>query len=118
MKGWLLGLGISWRFCGLLKLKFHSEVVFVCVFGNYFHYKDSVSEGKGFGRGLSVRAALGSGSVVCCDHLLFAYLQTFHICGASRGEEMGGRRRKSREIQKKAYLFSEMAVIFCPLASI
>lgn len=93
MKGWLLVLGISWRFCGLLKLKFHSEVVFVCFFGNYFHYGDSVLEGKGFGRGLSVRAVLSSGSVICCDHLLLAYLQTFHICGVSRGEEMGSRRR-------------------------
>lgn len=94
MKGWLLVLGISWRCCGLLKLKFHSGVVFVCFFSNYFHYGDSVSEGKEFGRGLSVHAVLGSGSVICCDHLVFAYLQTFHICGVSGGEEMGGRRRK------------------------
>lgn len=92
--GWrdgLLVLGISWRCCGLLKLKFHSEVVFVCFFGNYFHYGDSVSEWKGFGRGLSVRAVLSSGSVIFCDRLLSAYLKAFHIRGVSKGEWMGAR---------------------------
>lgn len=95
MKGQLLILGISCQCCALLKLKFHSEVVFVCYFGNYFHYGDSVSERKAFGRGLSARAVLSSGSVICCDHLLFAYLWTFHICGVSRGG-MGSRRRRNR----------------------
>lgn len=99
MKGWLLVLGISWWCCGLLKLKFHSEVVFVCFFGNYFHYGDSVSAGKGIGRGLPAHAVLSSGSVICCDHLLFAYLQTFHIRGASGGDWQQ-EEEQSRRIQK------------------
>lgn len=43
----MLVLGVSWWCCGLLKLKFHSEVGFVCFFGNYSHHRNCVSEGKG-----------------------------------------------------------------------
>lgn len=95
MKGWLLVLGVSWLCCGLLMLKFHSEVVFVCFIVNYVHSGDSVSERKGFGRVYQwvVCSALALSFAV----LLFAHLHISHICGVSRGEEMVGRRRNRVE---------------------
>lgn len=91
MKGWLLVLGISWLCCGLLMLKFHSVVVSVCFFVNYIHYRDSVSERKGFGQ--VYQRLVCSAPALSFAMSLIAYLQTFHICGVSRGEEMVGTRR-------------------------
>lgn len=115
MRGWFLVLGISWWCCGLLKLKFHSEVGFVCFFGNYFHHRNSVSEEKGVGRGLSVRAVLSAGSVFCCAHLSplclpanLPLVQCFQRRGDGQPKE-----EQSREIQKLS-LFSGVAVIFSP----